>query len=181
LPRLAREIKDEIRGAKKIRLSWSVKLYGITGSILCCWLFDHFGRFDLALPTLNCVAMLGCTAALKWKLRWNAWFWITMAILAALHVPLILFVPWTIKWVPAIAIAAIDSADLIVMPRFFRLSGSSWKDRKPLKDEHPFPSCAIILIRGWRVGGWRTLSPSRRHCNRGCPTLSRFLRKGGPG
>jgi len=26
-----------------------------------------------------------------------------------------LFVPWTSKWVPALAIAAIDSADLIVM------------------------------------------------------------------
>jgi hypothetical protein len=38
-----------------------------------------------------------------------------MTILAALHVPLILFVPWTTKWVPAIAIAAIDSADLIAM------------------------------------------------------------------
>ena len=31
--------------------------------------------------------------ALKWKLRRHAWFWGTMAILAALHVPLILFVP----------------------------------------------------------------------------------------
>jgi hypothetical protein len=38
-----------------------------------------------------------------------------MTIVAALHVPLMLFVPWTSKWVPALAIAAIDSADLIVM------------------------------------------------------------------
>jgi hypothetical protein len=38
-----------------------------------------------------------------------------MTVLAALHIPLILFVPWTTKWVPAIAIALIDSADLIVM------------------------------------------------------------------
>ena len=59
--------------------------------------------------------MLGLAVAIKWKLRRRAWFWGTMAILAALHVPLILFVSWTTKWVPAIAIAAIDSVDLIVM------------------------------------------------------------------
>ena len=59
--------------------------------------------------------MLGFAIAVKWRLRRRAWFWITITILAALHVPLILFVPWTPKWVPAIAIAAIDSADLIAM------------------------------------------------------------------
>ncbi len=78
-------------------------------------LFDHFGRLNIALPTLNCIAVLGFAIAVKWKLSSHVWFWILMTILAALHVPLILFVPWTTKWVPAIAIAVIDSADLIVM------------------------------------------------------------------
>ena len=59
--------------------------------------------------------MLAFAIAVKWKLRRYVWFWGTMTILAALHVPLVLFVPWTTKWVPALAIAAIDSADLIVM------------------------------------------------------------------
>ena len=38
-----------------------------------------------------------------------------MTIIAALHVPLVLFIPWTTKWVPALAIATIDSVDLIVI------------------------------------------------------------------
>jgi hypothetical protein len=38
-----------------------------------------------------------------------------MTILAALHVPLILFVPWTTKWVPALLIIPIGFADLYVM------------------------------------------------------------------
>ena len=49
--------------------------------------------------------------ALKRKLWRQPWFWGTMAAIAALHVPLILFVPWGTKWVPAVAIAVIDSAD----------------------------------------------------------------------
>lgn len=85
----------------------------------CCglidWLLISLGKFDLALPALNSVAVIGFTVALKRKLGRHAWFWGAIAILAALHVPLVLFVPWTTKWVPALAIAAIDSADLIVM------------------------------------------------------------------
>jgi hypothetical protein len=37
--------------------------------------------------------MLGFAIAAKWKLEGQVWFWIT--ILAALHVPVILFIPWT--------------------------------------------------------------------------------------
>jgi hypothetical protein len=38
-----------------------------------------------------------------------------VVILAVVHVLVVLFVPWTDKWVPALAIAAIDSGDLILM------------------------------------------------------------------
>jgi hypothetical protein len=79
------------------------------------WLLIDLGRFDLGLPVLNSIAVVGYTIALKRKLGRHVWFWITMAILAALHVPLVLFVPWTTMWVPALAIAAIDSGDLILM------------------------------------------------------------------
>jgi hypothetical protein len=112
---LANEIKDDIKAARKIRLPWWALLCLGIGSFLAAWLFDHLRRFDLVLPALNSVFVLGFTVAVKWKLRRHAWFWGTVAILAALHVPLILFVPWTTKWVPALLIAAIDSADLIVM------------------------------------------------------------------
>jgi hypothetical protein len=112
---LANDIKNDIKAAKKIRLPWWGVLCLIIGSLPIYWLFNHWGRLNVALPILNCVGMLGFAIAVKWNLRRHAWFWGTMAILAALHVPLILFVPWTTKWVPALAIAAIDSADLIVM------------------------------------------------------------------
>jgi hypothetical protein len=112
---LADDIKGDIRAAKKVRLPWWGVLSLIVGSLPIYWLFDHFGTLNLALPTLNSVGMLGFAIAVKWKLRRHPWFWGTVAILAALHVPLILFVPWTTKWVPALAIAAIDSADLILM------------------------------------------------------------------
>jgi len=61
------------------------------------------------------MAMFGVAIAMRWKLRRHIWFWITMTVIAALHIPLILFVPWTTKWVPAIVIIPIGIADLYAM------------------------------------------------------------------
>ena len=112
---ITNDIKNDIKAAKKIRLPWWGVLCLIFGSLPIYWLFNHWGRLNIALPILNCVGMLAFAIAVKRKLRRHAWFWGTMGILAALHVPLILLVPWGTRWVPALAIAAIDSADLIVM------------------------------------------------------------------
>ena len=38
-----------------------------------------------------------------------------MTVIAALHVPLILFVPWTTRWVPAFVAVPLGLADLYAM------------------------------------------------------------------
>ena len=85
------------------------------GSFLCAWLFDNFGKLDLVLPIMNTIVVLGLMLGFKRKLWRHGWFWGTMAVIAALHVPLILFVPWTTRWVPALAIAVIDSVDFCLI------------------------------------------------------------------
>ena len=115
LTSLGADLKKDIGAAKRIRLPW----WGILSWMIVCLpvivLLDHFGKLYLALPLLNSIGMLGFMVVVKWKLRRHAWFWVTMMIAAALHVPLILFIPWTTKWVLALAIAAIDSADFCVI------------------------------------------------------------------
>ena len=109
------DLKKEIRAAKKLRLpGWLIVCIIIVGTPSAA-VFDHFGRLDLYLPVANSIGVLGFLVALKWNLRRHAWFWITMSIIAALHVPLILLVPWTTKWIPALAIAGIDSVDIVVI------------------------------------------------------------------
>jgi hypothetical protein len=98
-----------------MRVPWWGVLLWMAGCGLIDWVLISLGKFDLALSALNSIAVVGFTIVLMRKLWLHVWFWGTMSILAALHVPLILFVPWTTKWVPALAIAAIDSADLILM------------------------------------------------------------------
>ena len=112
---LANEVRSDIKSAKKLRLPWWGVLLGIIGSFLSAWLFDNRGNLQLVLPILNSILVLGFMLVLKRKLWPRAWFWITMAILAALHVLLVLFIPWTTRWFPALAIAAIDSADFCLI------------------------------------------------------------------
>src|SRR5579859_2347268 len=124
MPLIGKIKKDLGKAMKMRRLPWSGVLtwMGVCGLIM--WALVDLGRRDLALPTLNSVAVVGFTIALKRDLGRHVWFWITIGILAALHVPLVLFVPWTTKWFPALAIAAIDSADFIVMLAIIDLVGT---------------------------------------------------------
>jgi hypothetical protein len=112
---IAGDVKSDIKAAKKMRLPWWAVLCLLVFGMPLPWLFDHFGKLNLMLPIWNSVAVLGFMLVLKWRLRWHAWYWITMTVVAALHVPLILFVPWGTRWVPALAIAAIDSVDFCLI------------------------------------------------------------------
>ena len=133
MPRLGVDFKSEISAAKQMRLPW----WGVLSWTACCFpviaLLDHFGEINLALPILNSVGMFGFLIALKWKLRKFAWFWAIVLIMAGLHVPLILLIPWTVKWVPAVAIASIDTADLIMLLWLVSLVGNFMGTRKTLR------------------------------------------------
>jgi hypothetical protein len=113
-----------------MRLPWWGVLCVMIGSLPLYLLFVYFKRFDLARPTLTSVAIVAIAIAMRWKLRRHAWFWGTTTILAALHVALVLFVPWTTKWVPALVIIPIGLADLYVMLWVLSVVGKFMEGRK---------------------------------------------------
>jgi hypothetical protein len=99
----------------QLRLGWKGILAVIAGTIVIGGLFLYFGIFRLARPTLFSAAMIGIAIAAKWRLRRRVWFWSTMLTIAALHIPLILCVPWNTKWIPAFAITPVAIADLAII------------------------------------------------------------------
>ncbi len=112
---LGNDVRADIRSAQTLRLPrWGVLLIIIV-SLPIYWFFEHFGKLSIALPILNFVAVLSFAVVVKRRFRHHAWFWITMTILVALHVVLILVIPWGTRWVPALVIAGIDSADLCLI------------------------------------------------------------------
>ena len=100
---------------RQMRLRWRGVLCVMFDTVLLGIPFVYWGRFDLALPSFVSAAMIALAIAMRWKLRRHAWFWITMALLTALHLPLILFVPWTTKWIPAVVIAPFGMLDIHAM------------------------------------------------------------------
>jgi len=79
--------------------------------------------------------MVVLAIVMRWKLRRHVWFWITIVVLAGLHLPLILFVPWTAKWIPAIVIAPIGIADLYAMLWVILVVGKYMDGRQPQPDQ----------------------------------------------
>ena len=69
----------------------------------------------MSLPLLMSIGLFAFFIYLKWGLRRQPLFWSTIAVLAAVHALLIWYIPWTSKWVPAAAIAAVASIDLCLM------------------------------------------------------------------
>ena len=122
--KLFKEVTSEIKEAKRIRLPWWALLCMFIGTFALCFLFDDFGKLALVLPAMNSVVVISFAIAVKWQLRRNVWFWITIIFIAVLHVPLILFGPWSTRWVPAAAIAGIDAVDFCaILVILFLLEG----------------------------------------------------------
>ena len=109
------DIKSDITVAKKMRLRWRSLLCVMIGALLIDGLFDHFGRLDLARPSMFSVAAIAFVIAVKRNLMRYAWFWITIALVVTLHAVLISSVTWTVNWVPAAVSAGICTVDLIIM------------------------------------------------------------------
>jgi hypothetical protein len=109
------QVRNDIKAAQKVWLPWRVLLPLGAVFLVVIMTCDHFGRLNMSLPLINCIGVFGLFIYLKWGLRREPLFWITIAVLAALHALLLWYLPWTSKWVPAATIAGISSIDFCLM------------------------------------------------------------------
>jgi hypothetical protein len=112
---VSKSVKTDIREAKKVRLPWQALLCLFVVAMFLRGRLKDSGLLYLYLPIFNGVGVFGFLFYLKWRLRRYVWFWLTMTAVLALHILLILVVPWTNDWIPALAIAGIDSLDLCLI------------------------------------------------------------------
>lgn len=106
---------------KQLRLSWKSGLAVFGGTIIIALLFLYFGKLELARPTVFSIGAVGIAVAVKWKLKNRTWFWAAIVMIAALHIPLILFVPWTTRWIPAIVMTPFLIADIAIILALIKL------------------------------------------------------------
>jgi hypothetical protein len=75
------------------------------------FLFVFLGYPGNGRAAVICAGVLATAVKAKWNLRENSWFWATVAILIAIHIPFVLFIPWTTASYPGIALLPVAVVD----------------------------------------------------------------------
>jgi hypothetical protein len=76
----------------------------------------YLGKADMGLTAFIVLGMMVFAIKLRWRLRKHAWFWATIVLILALHVPLFYFVRWPDSKVPTIAYSLpIGIADFLII------------------------------------------------------------------
>ena len=80
-----------------------LKLLGILIPVFLIFIF--FGHREMGLTFVLVLGMVLLAIKLQWRLRKHAWFWTTVAVVLALHIPLFLLIRWPETKAPISALA----------------------------------------------------------------------------
>ena len=84
-------------------------------------LFYVLGREQMGLTAFIAIGIVLLAIRIRWDLRRYIWFWITIALVFAVHLPLIFLVRWPQSWVPAVVIIPVALIDCFAILGVFRL------------------------------------------------------------
>ena len=57
-------------------------------------LFAYFGKEDVGLAVVIVLGVMAVAIKIRWNLRKHIWFWAIIAVILAVHVPLVFMVRW---------------------------------------------------------------------------------------
>jgi hypothetical protein len=78
------------------------------------FLFAFLGNADLGLSVCLILGLFMLVIKLRWNFRKHVWFWVTIGIILALHIPL-LFVGWPHGNIPRIAFLPLGLLDFLIV------------------------------------------------------------------
>jgi len=78
-------------------------------------LVAFFGNADMALTVWIVLGATIVAVKIRWDLRRHIWFWVTIALILALHVPLFFMVRWPQKTPTIIYVKPIGFADFFII------------------------------------------------------------------
>jgi hypothetical protein len=110
------ETSGEEKAVTKKRIGsflWSITAAVLTSPLF--FLFDSFGKPGNGRAAWFSAMTILIAMKVRWELRKHIWFWLTMLCIVAAHVPLVLFLPWTAQWIPAVGLLPIGVADIAVI------------------------------------------------------------------
>jgi hypothetical protein len=112
-----------------------VKIAGILIPVFI--LFIYLGKAEMGFTVFIVLGMVLLAIKLQWRLRKHVWFWATIAVVLALHIPLFFIVRWPDTKTPTIAYSMpMGIADFLIISGAIRLSKNLFlKDSSSNDDE----------------------------------------------
>lgn len=94
-------------------LLWSITAVIVTWPLY--FLFSHFGEPGNGRAAWLCLGMLLIAIKVRWELHRHSWFWGTVVLIALAEIPMVVLVPWTSKWIPAIVMLPFCIVDCLAI------------------------------------------------------------------
>lgn len=107
-------VKEEDTGGEETS---NGRAYAIIASVALAvyFLFIFMGKPGMGLTAFLCIATILVAVGICWDLRTRFWFWVVIATVVALHLPLIFLIQWPHHWIPGIALAPIGFIDCMII------------------------------------------------------------------
>jgi hypothetical protein len=85
--------------------------------------FVYLGKAEMGFTVVLVLGMVLIAIRLQWRLRKHVWFWATIAIVLALHVPLFFIIRWPDTKTPTIAYSMpLGIVDFLIISGAIQLS-----------------------------------------------------------
>src|ERR1700723_694072 len=114
---------------------WAITVMALTSPLF--FVFDNQGKPGTGRAAWICAGMFLVVMKVRWELKSRPWFWSTIVVLLTLHIPLILYVPWTSRWIPAAGILPIGVLDCAIILGSIALVEKMMKQAPPLHETPP--------------------------------------------
>jgi hypothetical protein len=88
------------REAKELTQYTGLKIGAILLPMLLS--FIYLGKADMGLAVFIVLGVIAVAIKIRWNLRKHVWFWAIIAVILALHVPLVFMVRWPQGKVPTL-------------------------------------------------------------------------------
>jgi len=96
-------------------------------SLLPLFIFAYLGDAGKGRAAAISLAVIIIVARARWDLKNYAWFWITLVVMIALHVPLVLLIPWTSRSYPGITLLPVAAVDYAIVYGCIKLTEKALK------------------------------------------------------
>jgi hypothetical protein len=100
------------------------------------FLFVYLGKAEMGFNAYIISCAVAIAIRLRWKLRRHAWFWVTIALILALHIPLLFLVRWPQTNIPTIAFSLpLGIVDFLLISGAIRLAEKFFAKSESADDE----------------------------------------------